>query len=429
MPRDILTGTRIRERRTLRQMRQSQLAQAVGISASYLNLIEHNRRRIGGKLLLKIAEALGVEPSLLTEGAEATHLAELRETAAEATSRGAELDRVEEFAGRFPGWAGLVAEQHRRIRALEHSVDTLSDRLTHDPHLAAAMHEVLSTVTAIRSTASILAEDRNIAAEWRERFHRNLNEDAGRLAASSQALVAYLDRAEDAAAEAAAPQEEAERFLSARGFHLNELEEGAALNGAEDIESPAARHILDTHAARYAADAARMPLDAVRAALAETGGRPDPLALAARFGTDAATAMRRLAALPREVVGADLGLAISDASGALIFRRPVSGFALPRFGAACPLWPLFAAFGCAHVPVRQVLRQAGRDGGLFEAWAIALPVAAPQPNSAPLLEATMLLVPLRGPDPSPRAVGVGCRICPQGDCPGRREPSILAEGF
>ena len=65
---DSLTGTRIRERRSIKGIRQADLARQIGISASYLNLIEHNRRRIGGKLLIDIAQVLGVEPSMLSEG-------------------------------------------------------------------------------------------------------------------------------------------------------------------------------------------------------------------------------------------------------------------------------------------------------------------------------------------------------------------------
>ena len=44
MPRSTLTGTRIREKRTVQNIRQADLAREVGISPSYLNLIEHNRR-------------------------------------------------------------------------------------------------------------------------------------------------------------------------------------------------------------------------------------------------------------------------------------------------------------------------------------------------------------------------------------------------
>ncbi len=61
-----LAGSRIRERRLLQQMRQSDLAERVGISPSYLNLIEHNRRRIGGKLLVNIAG--GAECRAFTSG-------------------------------------------------------------------------------------------------------------------------------------------------------------------------------------------------------------------------------------------------------------------------------------------------------------------------------------------------------------------------
>ena len=82
MPRESLTGSRIRERRSMAGLKQADLARQIGISASYLNLIEHNRRRIGGKLLVNIAQALGVEPSMLTEGAEATLIATLREVCA-----------------------------------------------------------------------------------------------------------------------------------------------------------------------------------------------------------------------------------------------------------------------------------------------------------------------------------------------------------
>lgn len=212
MARDTLTGSRIRERRSIAGMRQADLARQVGISASYLNLIEHNRRRIGGKLLLDIAQVLGVEASMLTQGAEAALIATLREAAADAGAVAAELDRADEFAGRFPGWAEVLAAGHRRIASLERAVETLSDRLTHDPHLAASVHEVLSTAAAIRSTASILAETGELEQEWRDRFHKNLNEDSLRLAEGSKALVTYLDESKMSEERRGAPQEEVEAF-------------------------------------------------------------------------------------------------------------------------------------------------------------------------------------------------------------------------
>jgi XRE family transcriptional regulator, fatty acid utilization regulator len=114
MPRSALTGSRIRARRLDLGLRQTELARTCGISASYLNLIEHNRRRIGGKLLVDIARTLDLEVSALSQGADATLIEELR-GAAESAGISEAADRAEELAGRFPDWARVLAEQTRRV--------------------------------------------------------------------------------------------------------------------------------------------------------------------------------------------------------------------------------------------------------------------------------------------------------------------------
>lgn len=433
MPQGQLTGTRIRERRIRQGMRQADLAGRAGISASYLNLIEHNRRRIGGKLLLAIAAELGVEPTALSEGAEAALIASLREARASYPGSGAEDEQAEEFAGRFPGWAEVLTRAHSRAASLERTVETLTDRLTHDPHLAAALHEVLSTVTAIRATAGILADPRDLEPEWRDRFHRNINEDAARLAQSSQALVTYLDRAGEAGSDAAAPQEELEAFLDAHDFHFAVLEagqgDGAAIAEKHSaLQSAPAQALARGWLARYATEAQQLPLAALTEWCAAHG--PDPARIAARFGVSMPLAMRRLACLPADGPLGPVGMVSCDASGTLTFRKPLDGFALPRFGAACPLWPLFAALSQPNVPLRRLVAQAGRDGGQFLTYAVALPAGIADFDRPPVFEAHMLIVPhSRAPAEEGAPVGVSCRICPSATCAARREPSILADGF
>ena len=438
MARDTLTGSRIRERRTMAGLRQADLARKVGISASYLNLIEHNRRRIGGKLLVDIAQVLGVEPSMLTEGAEAALVATLREAAADAGAAQGEADRAEEFAGRFPGWAEVLARQHRRIASLERTVETLADRLSHDPHLAASLHEVLSTATAIHSTASILAETGELEAEWRERFHRNLNEDSRRLAESSKALVRYLDDSERRDDPRGVPQEEVEALFAARGHHLEEIEAGgddldAIVAAAPELTSQAARRLARVSLGLYAADARAMPLAEFRAALAETG--LDPAALARRFGTDLPAVFRRIATLPEGVSGAEAGLVVCDASGSILYRKAIPGFALPRHGESCPLWPLFTALNRPLVPIRRRVSQLGRSTAEFDCFAVAVPLRLPGFDQDPVYRASMLILPASvgggggGLAREVQPVGTACRVCPRGECAARREPSILSEGF
>ena len=56
-------GIRIRRHRMQLKQTQAGLARAVGISPSYLNLIENNKRAIGGRLLIRIAERLNKSDS------------------------------------------------------------------------------------------------------------------------------------------------------------------------------------------------------------------------------------------------------------------------------------------------------------------------------------------------------------------------------
>jgi XRE family transcriptional regulator, fatty acid utilization regulator len=443
MPMSALTGTRIRERRLLVEMRQADLAKGAGISASYLNLIEHNRRRIGPDILARLAAVLGVEQSALTEGATDVVLDGLREAAASfavapADQPGAgaavpELARTEEFVGRFPGWAGLLAAQNSRIAKLERTVEALSDRMAHDPFLSTALHEVLSSVSSVRSTAAILAETEDIAPEWRARFHGNLHADSERLAEGAEALVAYLDGSDQAEERGiAAPQEEIEAWLETRGWHVAELEAGGAareiealIAGATEIASAAARTLARDWLTRYASDAALLPMAAMVDAVARFG--PDPGVLVQHFGADVMAVFRRLAAVPD--LGA--GLVVCDGSGTLVFRKPAEGFALPRFGAACPLWPLYTALVRPMSPVAGDVITAGRTPRRYRTYALCRPTFPQGFDGPQVVEAAMLVLPQDpglGLGKGAIEIGTSCRICPRQGCVARREPSIMSEG-
>ena len=113
----------------------------------------------------------------------------------------------------------------------------------------------------------------------------------------------------------------------------------------------------------------------------------------------------------------------------LTFRRPLTGFPLPRFGTACPLWPLFQALSRPMVPIRRRLRLASRSEGRFVTHAVAQAVGTLTALQEPLFESHMLILPDDTEDETDvRPVGVTCRICPREDCRGRREPSITLEG-
>lgn len=446
-----LSGTRIRERRLAAQVKQADLARAVGVSAAYLNLIEKNRRVPRPDLLAALAAALGVTPEALDEGAEGALFDALREAAASrdpveppagdgpalapvgpGAETGAETERIEEFVSRFPGWAALLAARQHRVDTLEAALVDLGQRMAQDPYLSDTLHQVLSAVTSLRSTAAILAEDADIPRDWQARFHRTLADDSRRAAETAEALAAYLDRLDHAGGDGiASPQDEVEAWLAAADWapaapppvppSVPPAAEDAALISAPGLA------LAQAHWARMAADAARLPDADLAPALAEVGA--DPFALAARLDRPADLVMRRLAALPGTTPGlpsGGVGLAICDAAGALVFRRPLPGFTFPRGGAACALWPLFAALSAPGQPRRDRIEMAGRWPAPFTAFSLA-GVELPQGLSGPrLMRAQMLILPDDAPGgPTPQPVGPACRICARADCPARREVSVI----
>jgi len=421
MPLSALTGTRLRERRLAAGLRQADVAAAAGISASYLNLIEHNRRKVTREVLERLADALNIDRAALAERQDAALIEDLRAVAAQGDAGGAELAQVEDFVDRFPGWARLLQARDARSAALERAVAALNDRMTHDPHLSQALHELLSSLSAVRATAAILAETPDLEPAWSERFHRNLHQDSERLAAGAEALVGFLDAGQGIEEQGIlAPQEEVEDWLRGRGWSCADADLAQGLEGEiAALVSNAARSLARAHVLRAAADAAAMPEAPFAEALARLGS--DPLALAAAFGTTPLAAMRRLAATP----GIEAGLVLCDASGTLTFRKPAAGFPLPRFGAACPLWPLYAALGRPGQVVEARVEMAGQSDRRHRVigWC---ETRHPRGLRGPeLREAAMLILPDSGSD-AVLPVGSSCRVCARGDCPARREPSILA---
>ena len=433
MSRSLRAGTRIRNSRMALGMKQAELARACGISASYLNLIEHNRRRIGGSLLLRVAEALGADPSAIGEGAESALLASLDSAAGKHVEAAAERDRSDELASRFPGWARLIGAQFRENARLEQVVERLDDRLTHDPFLSASMHNVLTSVTAIRSASGILAGGDSVEPEWQRRFARNIHEDSQRLADATESLVDYLDAEAEDRGTGSLPQDEVEQWLSTRGWMIDELERDAAapiasiVDGADEIRTWAAQDLAHGHLVQYAADAVAIPKPSLEDALGKTD---EPLALADMLGAPLPALFRRLAALAPDALPdqGPFGLVGCDASGTLTFRKPLPDFDLPRYGGACPLWPLFRVGQQPMVPVRETLAMHGRDENLFDVHAVA-EIAHPLGFGGPAVMTSWMLIREwpRGREANRvLRAGTTCRVCAEADCPARREHSVFS---
>ena len=166
-----LAGMKIRTLRKRSGLTQGELARRARISPSYLNLIELNKRAIGGALVDRIAAELAVDRAELDGDAELRVIASLDEIAAEPEIAGpaGHPGSATELVGRNPDWANLVLRLHRAWLNKSEAVLALADRLNRDPFLGDSVHRMLTNAASIRSAAEILEDEDGLAPADRRR--------------------------------------------------------------------------------------------------------------------------------------------------------------------------------------------------------------------------------------------------------------------
>jgi predicted transcriptional regulator/DNA-binding XRE family transcriptional regulator len=484
-----LVGPRIRDRRRARGVTQARLATEVGISPSYLNLIEAGRRSIGGALLQRLAAALELAVDELDGASERRLLADLVEVAAEPTltALGVDADAAGDFAGRHPDWARAVVALHRAWLDRGRAVNALADRLQHDPFLADAVHRLLTRVAAIKSSAEIVEHADSLAPEQLRRFAGIVGSDSQRLAELAQVLAAFFERAHTAV-RSVTPAGQVDDFLADRGHFFPALEDAAeslrrAIGGdatataigsylarkygaapqleadrlalaqrvaglacrdgaiaaevarATSLTHDAARRRAAQALVAYSAAALLMPYDDFVAAA--RAARFDAQALAHEFGVDFGAACERMVTLRRPgAEGVPFALLRIDAAGYASRRVPLPRLALPRHGSACPLWGVYLALQTPGAIVRQLVEFPGGERFLMVARTLdAQGPAFPMPRR---LTSLMLACDAMAADQTVYGdgldlastapavpVGPNCRVCTRTDCVYRQEDPVI----
>jgi predicted transcriptional regulator/DNA-binding Xre family transcriptional regulator len=426
-----LLGTRIRENRKALRLSQKDLAASAGVSASYLNLIEHNRRGIAGKTLNAIARALSIDPADLTEGMNQALLDRVQTASLRNAQIKTERDRIEEFAARFPGFARLIARQSDQIELRDEEFAILSDQLKHDPYFAEAMHLLLSNITTIRATSDILASSTDMPPETAQRFMSNLASEATKLSKTAEEIFDHFEPSADEQ-NTTLDTSAFETMLEHNRFHLSEIEDGNMTVG-QILSQMDLSSIDHTHTKAslesYEQMARNLPIEPFIATAKEL--QFDAIALANTYGTDLMAICFRLAHMP---VRSDLpmfGLIQCDASGGVLYRKQLNAFSLPRYGGACPLWPVYRSLSQPLQPIRAMLDMP--MGDRFHTISFAYPTETAQVGMPALTEAIMLFTPdyamlpkvAHGQTPQ-LDVGLQCTVCSRLSCGSRRAEYLLS---
>jgi len=118
----------------------------------------------------------------------------------------------------------------------------------------------------------------------------------------------------------------------------------------------------------------------------------------------------RLAHLPIRTGLPIFGLIQCDGSGAVLYRKQLNSFSLPRYGGACPLWPVYRTLSQPLQPIRAMLDMPAGDR--FHTISMAYPIEAAKVGMPALTEAFMLFT-------------LQCTVCSRLTCEARREEYLL----
>ena len=439
MDRSIL-GSRIRQRRRELSITQTNLARQVGISSSYLNLIEWNKRRVGPELARHIADVLSLDIEDLS-GAPLRHLRQMLHDMAQLSlleETKPEADRIDEFIGRFPGFARSLAALGQDIRQSRDYIKILSERLANDPYLGTNIHKMLTHISAARAAVEIIMQYPDESREQQQRFLTIIYDETRQLSSVCEALAAYFDTV-DLPTRILTPLDEVESLFAAdqNYFPLIEAAPSAeALNrkietiieNSDRLKTELGRTRARKALALYAEDARKLPFKAFCEEAAAV--RYDISALMQQSGSEFSVIARRLTAL-HEPDMPKFTWFQANAAGALIQRLGDQTLDLPRYGGACPLWVLYTAQQTpGHIVQQYVVFP---DGGRFVFIACAKHNGKTGFNQPRHYITDMLALSeadagrtIYAPDSTlmPEEVGAGCRFCPREQCLHRVEDPL-----
>jgi predicted transcriptional regulator/transcriptional regulator with XRE-family HTH domain len=435
-------GRTVRRLRLEQSLSQQALATSLGISASYLNLIEHDQRKVTASLLIKLAEILRVDLTTLSGAQERQIETGLRETFADALLGHEPVPDAEIAAlAALPGAARAVLTLYRAWRVAsedasgialpsgrrillptEEARDAFHERANHFPELEAAAERI-----GVALAASPAEMNHAVAESLRRRHGVSV-----RVAAMENALRRYDPVMRSLTLSEQLPRE-------SRGFHM--AFQLMLLEGRDVVEqavtalgpsTPEAGSLIRIGLLNYAAGCLLMPYTAFLASARTL--RYDVEALAARFCVSFEQACHRLSTLQRPGErGVPFFFLRLDPAGNVSKRFSAAGFPFARYGGSCPRWVVHSAFatpGIMRVQVAQL-----PDGGTFLCFARSVSrMASSWPEPKPVHVIAMgcdvahaeELVYADGIDLQHAAVGIGlsCRLCDRPDCRSRAFPPL-----
>ncbi len=454
-------GATIRRLRRQHGLTQAQMAERLGISAPYLNLIEHNRRKVTAALLLRLADTFGLQFADLAGDDESQLLADLMETFGDPLFAMHDIMNtdVRDLVTTNPVIGRAILALYDAYRKAQNDVWTLAERLSSDEGDPLALERPDLPAEAV---TDFIQANGNYFPELEEAAEAVRAEADLGGGDPFRGMVDYLSGAFGGVRVVMMPPtaphirhgtvrrfDPVTRTLvvsellapSSRNFQvahqigllaaspvINELLERGGLVEGE------ARALGRVALANYFAGALLMPYD--RFLEAAQAVRYDIEMLEHHFATSFEQVCHRLTTLQRPGrKGIPFHMLRVDIAGNTSKRFSSSGLRIPRHGGACPRWNVYAAFmtpGRIHVQVERMpdgttyfsvactVRKRGGGYGVSESY-YAIGLGCEVSYAGEMVYADG--IDLDNPDKAV-PVGVSCRMCERMDCRQRAFPPI-----
>jgi predicted transcriptional regulator/DNA-binding XRE family transcriptional regulator len=447
-------GAKVRALRRQKGMTQAQLAERLGISGSYLNLIEHNRRPLSAPLLIRLAEIFDLDLRTLSADQHARVVADLMEAFGDPIFEAHDVTNAEvrDLAAGSPTAARAVVALYQAYRAAREAADTLTARLSdgdlegvdslHLPteEVSDLVQRHMNYFPELEAGAEALWRDAKVDREWLyTSLVRHLRELGVEVRIARTADLGNAVRRYDPDTKTLWLSEVLRR--GSRNFQLayqiGILTQATAIDriaADAQLSSPSARALARVALANYFAGAVIMPYGPFLEAARQE--RYDLDVLGHRFRASFEQTCHRLTTLRRPgAEGVPYHMVRVDIAGNISKRFSATGLRFARFAGACPRWNVFEAFttpGMIRVQLSQmpdgatyfwVARTVSREAGgyLSPRSVLALAMGCEVKHARELvyaegvnLDSQEAVVP----------VGLTCRLCERMDCAQRAFPPL-----
>jgi len=448
----LFVGPRFRRIRQQLGLSQTQIAEGLGISPSYVNLIERNQRPLSAQILLRLAETYDLDLRDLATADEDRFFAELNEIFSDPLFRQLDLPRQElrDLAELCPGvthalqrlYAGYIearrgetlaaaqfADRDEGARFEANPIERVRDLIEANRNY---FPEVEQAAEALRDELGAGTSDlfATLSARFRERHSgavRIMPVDVMR------DTLRRWDRHRRQLLISELVDLPGRTFQLA--FQIGLTEHAAVFDGiaGRTALDDTTRRLFRITLANYFAAAVMMPYQAFHGAAEALDY--DVGVLGQRFNAGFEQVCHRLTTLQRpNARGVPFFMLRVDNAGNVSKRFSSGTFPFSKFGGTCPLWNVHSTFDTPDRLLRQIIELP--DGSRYFSIAqtvrrATVPHPHPQPRFAiglgcEIRHAAKLVyaagIDLDKDEGTP--IGVNCRLCERENCAQRAEPPL-----